>query len=116
VTSASSNLGLIGLPRPLKELAAATWDAIIVGAGHNGLTCAACRDYKPTISIQPTPVRRVGEGGTHRPATSRMKPVNDSGDDKEPLRWAAERLQCVNWQGAYFNVRAFIASTIPLPK
>jgi phytoene dehydrogenase-like protein len=39
-TSASDNLGLIGLPRPLKELTAATWDAIIVGAGHNGLTCA----------------------------------------------------------------------------
>jgi phytoene dehydrogenase-like protein len=39
--SATSNLGLVGLPRPLKELAAATWDVIVVGAGHNGLTCAA---------------------------------------------------------------------------
>jgi NADPH-dependent 2,4-dienoyl-CoA reductase/sulfur reductase-like enzyme len=39
--SASSNLGLVGLPRPVEELAAATWDAIVVGAGHNGLTCAA---------------------------------------------------------------------------
>ena len=41
MTSASINLGLIGLPCPLKELARATWDAIVVGAGHNGLTCAA---------------------------------------------------------------------------
>jgi phytoene dehydrogenase-like protein len=41
VTSALSNLGLVGLPRPINELARAKWDAIIVGAGHNGLTCAA---------------------------------------------------------------------------
>jgi phytoene dehydrogenase-like protein len=39
--SASSTLGLAGLPRPVKELARGTWDAIVVGAGHNGLTCAA---------------------------------------------------------------------------
>lgn len=34
-------LGLIGLPAPVRELAARPWDAIIVGAGHNGLACAA---------------------------------------------------------------------------
>lgn len=34
-------LGEIGLPMPVRELAAKTWDAIIVGAGHNGLACAA---------------------------------------------------------------------------
>ena len=34
-------LGEVGLPAPLHELAARTWDAIIVGAGHNGLACAA---------------------------------------------------------------------------
>ena len=34
-------LGEIGLPVPLRELAAKTWDAVIVGAGHNGLACAA---------------------------------------------------------------------------
>jgi phytoene dehydrogenase-like protein len=31
----------MGLPVPIRELAARTWDALIVGAGHNGLTCAA---------------------------------------------------------------------------
>jgi phytoene dehydrogenase-like protein len=41
MTSASSTLGLLGLPRPVKELARAKWDVIVVGAGHNGLTCAA---------------------------------------------------------------------------
>jgi monoamine oxidase len=34
-------LGEIGLPAPIAELAARTWDVIIVGAGHNGLACAA---------------------------------------------------------------------------
>lgn len=34
-------LGKIGLPAPVRDLAARRWDAIIVGAGHNGLACAA---------------------------------------------------------------------------
>lgn len=33
-------LGKVGLPLPVKDLAARRWDAIIVGAGHNGLACA----------------------------------------------------------------------------
>jgi len=34
-------LGEIGLPAPLRELARQAWDVIVVGAGHNGLACAA---------------------------------------------------------------------------
>ncbi|HEV2462404.1 MAG TPA: NAD(P)/FAD-dependent oxidoreductase [Acidobacteriaceae bacterium] len=34
-------LGRIGLPAPVRELAKRRWDAIIIGAGHNGLACAA---------------------------------------------------------------------------
>lgn len=34
-------LGEVGLPSPLRELTAKTWDVAIVGAGHNGLACAA---------------------------------------------------------------------------
>ena len=34
-------LGEVGLPVPIRDLAAQTWDTIIVGAGHNGLACAA---------------------------------------------------------------------------
>jgi phytoene dehydrogenase-like protein len=41
VTSVFESLGVVGLPRPIKELAATAWDAVVVGAGHNGLTCAA---------------------------------------------------------------------------
>ena len=39
--SAVASLGKLDLPAPIRELAARDWDAIIVGAGHNGLTCAA---------------------------------------------------------------------------
>ncbi|AXC10936.1 Beta-carotene ketolase [Acidisarcina polymorpha] len=40
-TPALESLGKLGLPAPIRELAARPWDAIIVGAGHNGLACAA---------------------------------------------------------------------------
>lgn len=34
-------MGRVGQPAPLAHLAAASWDVIVVGAGHNGLTAAA---------------------------------------------------------------------------
>ena len=34
-------LGRVGLPAPVSELAQRRWDAVVVGGGHNGLTCAA---------------------------------------------------------------------------
>src|SRR3974377_654122 len=34
-------MGEIGVPVPIRELANRHWDVIIVGAGHNGLACAA---------------------------------------------------------------------------
>src|SRR5882724_11695532 len=34
-------LGEIGLPMPVHDLASRIWDVIVVGAGHNGLACAA---------------------------------------------------------------------------
>ncbi len=37
----AQQLGEVGLPAPVGELAAKTWDAVIVGGGHNGLTAAA---------------------------------------------------------------------------
>ena len=39
--SARDTLGVIGLPIPAKALAARRWDVVVVGAGHNGLACAA---------------------------------------------------------------------------
>ena len=37
----AAKLGEVGLPQPISELAKTTWDAVIVGGGHNGLTAAA---------------------------------------------------------------------------
>ena len=37
----AAKLGEVGLPAPIKEVAATHWDAVIVGGGHNGLTAAA---------------------------------------------------------------------------
>jgi phytoene dehydrogenase-like protein len=41
MSATAAVLGKIGLPAPLKEIAARGWDVIVVGAGHNGLACAA---------------------------------------------------------------------------
>jgi len=38
---AAAVLGRVGLPEPVNALAARAWDVIVVGGGHNGLTCAA---------------------------------------------------------------------------
>ncbi len=37
----AAKLGRVGLPAPMAELAATTWDAVVVGGGHNGLAAAA---------------------------------------------------------------------------
>ena len=39
--SVAGVLGQVGLPMPLRSLAAQRWDVVVVGAGHNGLAAAA---------------------------------------------------------------------------
>jgi phytoene dehydrogenase-like protein len=41
VNAIAQQLGEVGLPAPVAELASRRWDAVIVGGGHNGLTAAA---------------------------------------------------------------------------
>jgi phytoene dehydrogenase-like protein len=40
MSATAALLGKVGLPAPVKEIAARQWDVIVVGAGHNGLACA----------------------------------------------------------------------------
>jgi phytoene dehydrogenase-like protein len=41
LSSIAARLGEVGLPEPVAALASRQWDAVIIGGGHNGLTCAA---------------------------------------------------------------------------
>jgi phytoene dehydrogenase-like protein len=41
MTTVYEEMGQVGLPMPVRELAARDWDAVVVGGGHNGLTAAA---------------------------------------------------------------------------
>jgi phytoene dehydrogenase-like protein len=41
VNRIAAQLGEVGLPAPIRELAARRWDAVVVGGGHNGLAAAA---------------------------------------------------------------------------
>ena len=37
----AAKLGELGLPEPVADMASRSWDAVVVGGGHNGLTAAA---------------------------------------------------------------------------
>ena len=41
VGEVADRLGELGLPEPVTALARRRWDAVVIGAGHNGLTAAA---------------------------------------------------------------------------
>jgi phytoene dehydrogenase-like protein len=41
VNAIAKQLGEVGLPAPISELASRQWDVVVVGGGHNGLTAAA---------------------------------------------------------------------------
>src|SRR5438876_11514736 len=41
MATVAEQLGELGLPEPVADLARRTWDAIVVGGGHNGLAAAA---------------------------------------------------------------------------
>lgn len=73
MTGIAAALGEVGLPAPLRELAAKRWDAIVVGGGHNGLTAAAylARSGKSVLVLE----RRERLGG----ACTLERPFADKG-------------------------------------
>src|ERR1700722_1480374 len=60
ISPTAAVLGEIGLPAPVRELASCRWDVVVVGAGHNGLACAAylARAGKRVLVLESR--RRVG--------------------------------------------------------
>jgi phytoene dehydrogenase-like protein len=58
--TAASTLGVLDLTMPLRTLASRNWDSVIVGAGHNGLACAAylARNGQDVLVIESR--KRVG--------------------------------------------------------
>src|SRR5262245_28373381 len=56
----ADTLGILEHALPIRELSSKRWDAIVVGAGHNGLTCAAylARSGQSVLVVEAR--RRVG--------------------------------------------------------
>lgn len=79
----AERLGELGLPRPLSELAARDWDAVVVGAGHNGLAAAAylARADKSVLVLE----RRERVGG----ACTLERPFSDERFVVSPCAYVA---------------------------
>ncbi len=77
----ASRLGELGLPRPVAELARESWDAIVVGAGHNGLAAAAylARERRRVLVLE----RRERVGG----ACTLERPFGDPGYAVSPCAY-----------------------------
>ena len=76
----AQQLGEVGLPAPVKELAARHWDAVVVGGGHNGLTCAAylAKAGQSVLVLE----RRERLGG----ACTLERPFSDPELHRQPVR------------------------------
>src|ERR1700691_3897146 len=60
MSATAAVLGKIGIPAPLKEIAARSWDVMVIGAGHNGLACAAYRARAGHVVLVIESLARVG--------------------------------------------------------
>jgi phytoene dehydrogenase-like protein len=81
VQSVHDKLGQVGLPAPVAELARTVWDVVVVGGGHNGLTCAAylAKAGRSVLVLE----RRERVGG----ACTLERPFSDSGYAVSPCAY-----------------------------
>jgi phytoene dehydrogenase-like protein len=81
MTTVYEEMGRVGLPMQVTELAAREWDAVIVGGGHNGLTAAAylARAGKTVLVLE----RREQLGG----ACTLEHPFTDGGYTVSPCAY-----------------------------
>ena len=79
----AQKLGELGLPGPVSDLAARDWDAVVVGAGHNGVTAAAylARAGKSVLVLE----RRERVGG----AATLERPFSDERYIVSPCAYVA---------------------------
>ena len=102
----AATLGQVGLPAPLSELTARTWDVVVVGGGHNGLTAAAylARAGRSVLVLE----RRERLGG----ACTLEQPFADSGYLVSPCAYVVGLLDqtVVDELGlARYGYRVFVA-------
>jgi phytoene dehydrogenase-like protein len=83
VNAVAQQLGEVGLPRPVAELAARDWDVVVVGGGHNGLAAAAylARAGKSVLVLE----RRERVGG----AATLERPFSDERYIVSPCAYVA---------------------------
>ena len=89
MTTIAARLGEVGLPEPVSALAQRLWDAVIIGGGHNGLTCAAylARAGKSVLVLE----RRERLGG----ACTLERPFPDQGYVVSPCAYVVGLLDQV---------------------
>ena len=80
VNRIAAQLGEVGLPEPVAEMASREWDAVIVGGGHNGLTAAAYLARAGSVGARAR-AARAARRRLHARAPLRRRALRD-----QPLR------------------------------